>query len=124
MDLARPATSPGITFAAHIPSKDGYNPLVPEYGDARIEAAPSDRLPTFSTLEAAIAAARTESDQMDTAASVFKAKEGVYQLGLAFHHGDEGREELMFGPETAHDIVFDDPKLEALVWLDAVARRP
>lgn len=123
MNLAATPAQPAIRYAAHIPSQNGYNPLVAEYGDAKIEAAPSDRNPTFGTLDEAIAAAKVHSDEMDTAASVFRAKEGAYQLGLAFHHAGEGREELMFGPKTASRIVFDDPALEALVWLDVVAKR-
>ncbi len=107
---------------AHIPNVNGYNPLVPDYGDARIVAAPSSRQ-SFATLDEAISAARIESDQMDTAAAVFQAADGAYQLGLAMLQTSDGPEELMFGRDMASRIVFDDPALQALVWLDTVARR-
>lgn len=104
-----------ITHVAHIPAVNGYNPLVPEYGDARFLAKPSTHSPSFKTLDAAIAAAKVESDQMDTAAAVFQATGGAFLLGLAVHDLPDGPEGLFFGPEMAKKIVFDDPSLVALV---------
>lgn len=110
-------------IAARIPSVDGYNPLIPDYGDARIAAAPYERGATFPTLDAAIAAARHESDEMDTAAAVFQAGEGAFRIGLATHVTSDGPEPLIFGADIARRIQFDDPSLVALAWLDAVAVR-
>lgn len=112
-----------ITHAAHIPAVNGYNPLVPEYGDARIAAAPSASSPAFPTFDAAIAAAKLESRAMDTAAAVFQSTSGAFLLGLALHDLTDGPEELVFGPELAKQIVFDDPSLVALVSTDTVATR-
>ena len=108
--------------AAHIPHVNGYNPLVPEYGDAVILASPSSRSKSFATLDDAIAAAKVESDQMDTAAGVFQAADGAYRLGLATLRTPEGAEDLVFGQDMANRVVFDDPALKALVWLENVAR--
>lgn len=114
MDIAR---------AAHIPAVNGYNPLVPAYGDANIKASPAQDSATFSTIDAAIDAAKAMSDQMDTAAAVFQAADGAYSLGLGMLVTEDGPEELLFDSKQATQMVFDDPKLQALVWLDAVARR-
>lgn len=112
-----------ITPIAHIPNVNGYNPLVPEYGDARFVAAPGDAFGSFPTFDAAIAAAKVTSNQMDTAAAVFQSTSGAFLLGLALHALPDGPEELVFGPEMAKQIVFDDPSLVALVSRNTVATR-
>ena len=112
-----------ITPVAHIPNVNGYNPLVPEYGDARIIAQPAAHSNPYPTLDAAIAAASIESDDMDTAAAVFQSTNGAFLLGLAMHDLTDGPEALVFGPEMARRIVFDDPSLVALVSRDTVATR-
>jgi len=112
-----------ITTVAHIPNVNGYNPLVPEYGDAKIVAQPSRPSSSFATLDAAIAAAKVESNDMDTAAAVFQSTSGAFLLGLALHDLSDGPEELVFGPEIAKRIVFDDASLVALVSGDTVATR-
>lgn len=111
---------------AHVPAVNGYDPVIPGYGDAHIVSGPGPLTGAYETFDGALAAAHEMTDMLDTATGVFQASKGIYQLGSLLHSSSsvfDDVDELSFDQKIADQVVFDDPALQAIVTYDAVAKR-